>query len=279
MTTNLVRAWGYLKELIGRFGQDHLSAWAAAASFFILICLLPLLMLAVAGAAQLLGSSQRALAQVMEAVSRVSPSSTDLVRRMLERLVEERGVLGAAGALSLLWTGSQVFLTLESALNAVWELKGRPFWQSRLTALGVTVLLGSLFLLSIGLSFALSLLRGLDLLGIGRQQWLWQGIGLILPIFITFLTFLLLYRILPNAHIPWRVAALGAGFAAVTWELAKLGFSAYLGHLASRSFQSLYGSLAGVVILIVWIYYSCWVTLIGAEIAALTQKRLGGRRA
>lgn len=269
MSNILGKSWAYLKRLNSSIGKDRVSTWAAAISFYVMLCAFPLLLLAVAAAAQFLGSSDTALHKVMGLVSGASPSSVDLVQGILQELIKSRGALGLIGALALLWTGSQLNVTLEAALNAAWGAPPRPYWESRLLALGFVVLLLALGLSSLGLSWVMAALRGTDLLGLGRQQWLWSVAGLLLPLLLSFALFLLIYKILPNIRVSWKTAALGAAFAALAWELAKQAFGFYLNRFAN--YASLYGSLAGIIILVVWVYYSAMIILIGAEIACLAR--------
>jgi membrane protein len=83
---------------------------------------------------------------------------------------------------------------------------------------------------------------------------------------VTTLLFALLYQYLPARHVPWKAAFLGAGVAALLWQVTKIGFAFYLAYV--HSYDRLYGPLAGLVILVIWTYYSMSILLLGAEIAA-----------
>jgi membrane protein len=87
------------------------------------------------------------------------------------------------------------------------------------------------------------------------------------PLLVSILTFTIFYWIVPNTHVPVIVALAGGSFAGALWEIAKYGFSYYATHFANYS--AVYGSLAGVILLLVWIYYSAIVVIMGAEVASV----------
>jgi membrane protein len=81
--------------------------------------------------------------------------------------------------------------------------------------------------------------------------------------------FLVMYKFLPQHHVHWRPAALGAAVAAVIWEVSRIAFAAMVSQ--SAGYGSLYGSLAGTVVVGVWIYVTATVMLLGAELAVVLQ--------
>lgn len=271
----LPHAWDYLRVLVHEVGDDQLTVWAAAVSFFTIISALPLLLLAVAIAAQVLRYSQEGIDRILDAIATTVPASTDTVREVLRELMQARGTIGIIGLLSLLWTGSRIILMLEMALNIAWEATPRSFLKSQLMALGATVLFGAIGLASVGLVWLAAVARGTNYLGLEQQTWVWTIVGILVPMLLSFVMFLLLYRILPNTKVRWKSAALGALFTTIAWEVAKQGFGFYLHHLAN--FAYLYGSLAGLIILIIWVYYTSIIILIGAEIASLAQGKAAAK--
>jgi membrane protein len=86
-----------------------------------------------------------------------------------------------------------------------------------------------------------------------------------------FLLFLLLYKYVPARRVPWRMALTAAAFTATCWELLKVGFAFYLTRLAS--FQSIYGGIATLVVVVVWFYYLSIVFVLGAEVAQVYEMR------
>ena len=145
--------------------------------------------------------------------------------------------------------------------------------EQRLLGLGIGLigLLAALLSLSLLSTPILNVLPGLsDVLG--REvpildTLLWTFIASGVPALVAFVVFLNLYRWVPNTTVGWSEAAWGAGFATLTWEAAKRGFSWYVRSDLVR-YRLVYGSLGAVVALLLWIYLSSWVLLFGAHLSA-----------
>ncbi len=86
-----------------------------------------------------------------------------------------------------------------------------------------------------------------------------------------FVLFLLVYKFLPARRVPWRMALTAATFTAICWELLKLGFSVYLTRFADYS--SVYGGLATLIIVVIWVYYLSVAFVLGAEVAQVHELR------
>ena len=123
---------------------------------------------------------------------------------------------------------------------------------------------------SLFITAALSFLQQLDfhLLGLSPPDfsWFWRLMARVLPFIFSVTMFFLLYKFLPNAKVPGRLALKAATFAGVLWELSKTYFTRHI--TQGETFQHLYGSLTGVVVLMFWIYFSAAILLLGAEFAA-----------
>ena len=268
MGAALTGSWEFLRKLARRCRQDNISTWAAATSFYALISLFPLIALGLAGIAELFASTPATFDQAMRQLAEIAPGALDSARHALRDLIRDRRVLALAAVLLLLWSGSRAMLSLESACNAAWQLPNRSFLKGRLLSIGATLVLGLLFLLSVILTLALVWVRH-RLVSLSQQPWLWDLAGIGVAIIVSFLAFFLLYRLLPNTSVSYRTAILVALFATAAWELAKHGLGLYLTYVARR--QLLYGSLGGVVIVVLWIYCSALIALVGAELAAMME--------
>jgi membrane protein len=97
------------------------------------------------------------------------------------------------------------------------------------------------------------------------------GYAFVTALLFIFVMFLLIFHYIPAPRLPWRTAALAAGVTAVGWELLKGGFSFYLTRWAD--FESIYGNLATVIIVVLWLYYSSMVFLLGGEVAYVFERR------
>ena len=256
-----------LLKAIRKGFQDHGKDLSSAIAFWAFFSLFPLLL----GMSALAGyflKSMAAREQLFELVANSLPGSADLVQRNVDSVVAGRGTLGIAAIIGLLWSGSAVFGAITRAINrAVGARRKHPFFLSKLRyffmALASTLLLG----LSIGTSAALEVVASLDFtvlerLGIDPES-INQVAGTLTGLALTFLTFALIYKVTPYVDIRWRQVVPGALLGALVFELVKRGFLFYLARVAN--FEAVYGSLSSIIVLLLWLYVSAWVLIIGAE--------------
>jgi membrane protein len=253
---------GLFKATFKKFGDENGSLTAAAISFYALLSLLPLLLLAVAVLGYVIGSSQRSFNAVAEFFNSFMPSHS-FVTDVLQGLVKSRGTIGWVGIGALLWTGSQLFVTLGTAMDGIWKVREKPgFIKSRVRAILLVFLFGILVALSIGSTTAINLLRRPGLSDVVSV--IMSIVTVIVAIMFAILMFGVVYKLAPDVEVHWGSAFIGAVFAGVLWEIAKQLYQIYLTH---TNFSTLYGSLGSAVILILWIYYSSVILVLGAELA------------
>jgi membrane protein len=262
---------GVIKETIERFGDMDGSKWAASLAYYIFFSLFPLLLVLVASATFLLNlGTEEASQEAVQVITEAIPIAEDLVVENLEEVVELRGTLTIVGIIGLLWSASSAFAVLSHSINAALETKEpRGFIKQRLVALAMTVGLLILLLLSLMSSTLLDIIPRLDLFGLEltfTEGWLGFVIARLVPLIISLVSFIVLYRWIPTDRIPWNAVLWGAGFAAVGWELAKWIFSWYI-QSGLADYGVVYGSLSSVVILLFWIYVSSTIVLLGVHLA------------
>ncbi len=195
------------------------------------------------------------------------PGSADLVGGILDSVVRFRGPAGLFSVLALLWSASAAFGAVSRAINEAWGVHaGDPFYVSKLRYVGMCFAVAALFLASAVLTAAVEIFVNLDLevlqrLGVSR---LFALIGGHVASFVfLFSMFALLYKVMPRTHTRWREVWPGALLAAVLLEIAKRVFVGYLDNLAN--FEAVYGSLSSVIVLMLWLYVSAWILILGAE--------------
>jgi membrane protein len=265
----------YLKEVARNFAEDQLPIAAAGIAFYLLLSLVPLLLLVVSIAAFFVSQAQIQTAMSALAAS-FGPTTGSALQNQLMSLVSNRGVLTGLALIGALWAGSQVFVVMETALNNIWQVEERrPFWASRGLALVMVVIAGVLTILAVALAFAVQILARFDfnipVIGIALPPVLFTIVSLLLLVLVITGTFLLLYWLLPVKKTSlWHMFP-GALTAAVLYVAAMQGFSWYATNIADYSV--LYGSIGGVVLLLLWFYYSAFIMLFGAEMAAVKYRR------
>ena len=264
--------YSFVKEVYLEFSRDRGTLFSAAISFYGIISLIPLLLIVIGIFGLVLGSYETALLKVVPLAKDYLPMDAKQLEDNLSGLIEQWGTLSGIGFLGLLWAGSQVFATLQQVMNiALGSGEYVGFVRSRLSAFGMVMVSGALFALSIGITSTMAAARnyGLEIGGIsiGDMRLLWRITGILIPIIISSLAFAFIYKFLPTSKVGIRGPLFGGITAGVLFEAAKHAFPWYLTHVAN--YDRIYGSLGGMVILVVWIYYLSLITIIGAEVASV----------
>ena len=270
------RAFSFIKEVWGEFTEDRGLLFAAAISFYGLISLIPLMLVAIAVLGHITGSSETARQEVISFARGVIPVGIEELEQNLKALGEQSGLLGGLGLLGLLWIGSQVFVTLRQVMNiALGSAKHIGFVRGRLVALAMVVVTGILIFISVGVTSILTALSHYEtIFGYTFDtESVLRWLGTVVTIFTSILAFMLAYKFLPIRNIGTMGPVFGGLTAGLLFEAAKYAFSWYVTNLAN--FSRIYGSLGGVVILVLWIYYVSVIAVLGAEIASVYARRAG----
>jgi membrane protein len=192
------------------------------------------------------------------------------VQSLLEGASQRRaGILATVlGSITFLVAATGAFLELQNALNTIWRVKLKPganiraFVIDRLRSFGLVVAIGFLLMVSLSVTAALAAL----------STWLtqispnlpvaWSGVNMLVSVAVTTVLFALLYKLLPDVRLRWRDVTMGACVTAVLFTIGQQVIGLYLGQ---SSVASSYGAAGSVMILLLWVYYSCQILLFGAE--------------
>jgi len=235
---------------------------AAGVAFYAILSIFPLLL----GLIALFGfflPSVNLQDELLKFVGNNIPGATDIVRQNIMGIIRLRSTLGVLSIVILFWSGSAMFRAISLAINRAWDiLRGRSFFIRKAQELGMVFGTGILFLLSLAASAIISILcRALDL---PAADLIIVNVGSRLVAFLLMLAvFLLLYKFIPNTKTYWRYVWPGALLATILFEVARTLFIFYLENLAI--YQLIYGSIASIIVLLVWIYYSAFIMILGAE--------------
>jgi membrane protein len=255
------------------------NANAAAIAYYTLFSIFPLTLLLISLGSFVL-NSQQAQEAALNAVGTYLPFATELVQRNIERVLQLRGTASVIGVVGFIWAASGVFGSLSRAVNLAWDLeRPRPAWAERALAAGLVVLVALLFSLSLFSTAAFevvarlarSVLPGAPISGLSLMDLATR----ILPYIFTVLLFCFLYAVLPTARVAWSEVLPGALIASIAWEVAKNGFTFYLGSFAT--YNLVYGSLGAVIALLLWSYISGLIILLGAEFTVQYARRRRGQ--
>ncbi len=168
------------------------------------------------------------------------------------------------GSLGLLVTTILTMIVIERAFNEIWRVKERRPFLKKLLIYFVATIIGPL-LLGLGIYLSGVLLGSAS----GRFPALSVGfkfMSTVVPSFLALIVFALAYRILPYAKVAWRDAFIGAGCAALAYEITKFGFAYFM--TQAVFYKTVYGTFAILPLMLIWIYITWWLTLAGAVIVA-----------
>ena len=263
--------WAAVKRTIREFKTDNLKDWAAALTYYSVLSIFPALLVLVS----LLDLAGRSTMQtLLDNLGQVAPGSVNQVLRgaidNLQRTHASAGVVALVGLAAALWSASSYIAAFMRASNAIYDVpEGRPVWKTLPIRVGVTVVVMVLLAVS---AVAVVVTGGLAdrigrLLGIGSAAVTAWNIAKwpVLLLLVSFL-FALLYWASPNAKQGFRWVSPGGILAVVVWVLASAAFALYVANFGS--YNKTYGSLASVIIFLVWLWLSNTAILLGAELNA-----------
>lgn len=259
-------------RMVKRFQHDEGNTQAASMAYFLLFSIFPLLLLVI-NAGSLLVSPERAQELAFGLVRNFPESVRDLVSSNIASALAMRGTVTWISLLALAWSSMQIFFALVGALNKVRDVpENRSFLHLRLIAF-LTVL-ASLFMvfLSVLLDTISAVLGALTrALGIHELPTIGPWIGQVLPslftgssMLLSFVLLLALYRGVPAQPRPLVCLWPGALFGTFGWQLSKAAFAWYLSTVPSQT--AVYGSVGTLITLLLWLYVSSMVILLGGEL-------------
>jgi membrane protein len=255
-------------RVISEVAQGHTFSFAAALSYYFLLALFPALIafttfVGYLPIPHLFNTTVRAMALV------VPPESMGLVRRVLADVTSRNHpALLSLGLLGTLWTCSSAFVTMIEALNVAYNVtETRPMWKTRLLALELTFLIGLLFTVAFAFIVAGPHFGRFVAVTIGLSQAValfWPFVRHLLAAILMVVATEGLYFMAPNVKHGFVDSLPGAVFAVAGWIVLSDGLSLYF-----QKFEQLnktYGVLAGGIALLVWLYWSGFIILLGAEL-------------
>jgi membrane protein len=262
--------WGELfKRTLKEFNDDNCLGLAAQLSYYFLLALVPAIVFLVALASFVPAAS---IDQLIATARPLLPGDmVGLLEGLLENVRENQsGGLLTFGLLMALWSSSAAVVGVIVAMNRVYDIEeGRAWWKQRLVAIALTIALAVFVLLAFGLVLLGPWLADwmADHFGFGAAfAWTWKVLQWPLIFALVALGLALLNYFAPDAEQDWAWITPGAVLATALWLLASLGFRIYVTNFAD--YNQTYGSLGGVIILMLWFYISSIAVLLGAEMNA-----------
>lgn len=251
-------AWG--KLLWHRINHDNMTTLAGNLAYVSLLSLVPLVAVVFALFAAFPMFADISVQLRHFVFSNFMPATGDIIQRYIEQFVANSNKMTAVGACGLILTSLLLMYAVDSALNTIWRsTRTRP----KIYSFAVYWMILTLGPLLAGASLAISSYL-LSLRWATGFNSVIDEVLRIFPLLLSWLSFWMLYSIVPIARVPVRDALIGSLVAAVLFELGKKGFALYI--TMFPSYQLIYGVLAVIPILFVWVYWTWCIVLLGAEI-------------
>jgi len=262
------------RELIVRTAKETIAddglGLAAQLAYYFFLSLFPALLFLVALASYF--PLQHLADSLVSILSRFTPAGIpSLVGDQLKALSENKnGGLLSLGLLGALWSSSAALVSIIDALNRAYDIdEARPWWRSRLTAIGLTIVLALFILISITLVLAgpqIADFLGRHLGFAAAFTWIWKVLQWPLVFFLVSAGFAIVYYHGPDAQQEWVWITPGSLLATLLWLLVSLAFRVYVVNFGN--FDKAYGTLGAIILTLLWFYLTGLVMIIGAEMNA-----------
>jgi membrane protein len=279
--TRLKQVLGLAKDAWSSWSEDYAPSMGAALSYYTMFSIAPLLVIVISVAGLVFGQDAVQGQIVGQLSGLIGEQSAETIQGMLQSVsAPKQGVLATVvGVVVLLVGATTVFGELQTALDRIWRVPA-PAKVSGVLKLLRTRLLSLGMILGLGFLSMVSLVVGAAFAALGS----WYGglfagfeavlhvVNFLLPLGFTTVLFAMIYKLMPRAKIAWRDVWVGAGVTALLFNVGKLVIGLYLG---KSSVTSGFGAAGSLVVLLVWVYYSAQIFLLGAEFTWAYAKRYG----
>jgi membrane protein len=251
--------------IVARFVQDRCAQIAASLTFTTLLALVPMITIALTVFSAFPVFDDFSAQIKIYLLNNLMPENAGvIITQYMQQFADSAARLTAVGIVILMVTAMMTLLTIDQAFNAIWQVaRSRPLFKRLVTYWAVLTLAPLL----IGAS--LSLTSWLVGTSMGHGKYV-SPFGIVilkvLPVLFATMAFALLFRVVPNRHVPKLHALIGAFIAAVVFEAMSRIFGYYISHFPT--YTLVYGAFASVPIFLMWIYLSWLAILFGAVIAA-----------
>ena len=266
--------WPTLKRTATEFSEDNMTDWAAALTYYGLLSLFPAL-IALVSVLGLFGDPQTTTRQITDIVTQIGPSTAaDTFAGPIESITSNQsaaGILFIVGLATALWSASGYVGAFMRASNIAWETpEGRSFFKLRPLQIVVTlamVIMLALVALALVLTGPVVEAVG-DAIGVGDTAvQIWEIAKWPVLLGVVILLFSVLYYAAPNVKLPgFKWITPGSAFAVIVWLLASALFAFYVANFGS--YDKTYGTLGGIVTLLVWLWITNLALLFGVELNA-----------
>jgi membrane protein len=274
--------WEFIKDVFDKFIDDKCPKLGAALSFYTIFSIAPVIVISIAVAALIFGQ-EAARGEVIEQIqSMVGYEGAKVIQTALRNAhySAQSFVTIITGFVTLIIGSTVVFVELQDSLNIIWKVKPKPernifkgLLRDRLQSFAMVVATGLLLLISLVISALISSINNYISMSLFNiPKFILDISDIAISLIITFILFMMIFKILPDVHIRWKHVWMGALVTSVLFILGKYLIGLYLG---TSSLGSTYGAAGSLVLFLLWIYYSAQILFLGAEFTQVYANKFG----
>jgi membrane protein len=265
----LTHSWQLAKQTVLSFIEDEALTRGAAVAFYTATSLAPVLLIVIAVAGLFFGREAAQNAITGQLGGLMGQQTAELLQTAIKQGGSKSSnvIATIVGIITLVVTASGVFGEIQSALNVIWKAKPQGTTVSRLiraraAGLGLVAVMGFLLMVSLAVSAGLTAFGNQlnAILPFGKI--IMTSINVLISLALISLLFAAVFKVLPDRPLKWRDVIIGAVVTAILFTIGKSLIGWYIG---SSAVASTYGAAGGLIVLLLWVYYSVQIFLLGAE--------------
>lgn len=272
--------WTNLVEIFDKWSTDKAPKLGAALSYYTTFSLAPLLVIAIALAGFIFGADAAQGKIVYELQSLIGKEGALVVQTAIKKSSNfHTGVIASILSIAtLILTATAVLVELQDSLNIIWRVRTKPgraikeYLRSRLISFAMVLVIGFLLLVSLIISTAINALSNYVGTFFSIPIPVLQILNLFISLFVIFILFALIFKVLPDVELSWKDVRIGALVTTILFLIGRYLIGLYLGN---SSISSTYGAAGSLAVLLVWIYYSAQILFLGAEFTYIYTNKWG----
>jgi membrane protein len=279
----LSETWKLLRDTVLSFIEDNALSRGAAIAFYTVTSLAPVLLIVIAIAGLAFGRDAAQNAIIAQLSGLMGLQAAEVLQSAVASASgAPSGIIATiVGMMTLMITASGVFGELQSTLNAIWKAEQTGLItvsrliRARAASLGLVAALGFLLMVSLVVSAALTALGNQLNSVLPFGEFLLPAMHFVVSLLLISALFAAIYKVLPDRHLEWRDVVVGGVATAILFNIGKSLIGWYIG---SSAVASSYGAAGALIVLLLWVYYSIQMFLLGAEFTKIYSNRHGSSR-
>ena len=282
-TMNIKTLFRLSKSAFANWQADYAPSMGAALSYYTVFSIAPLLVIVIAVAALIFGQDVAHAAIIDQAGGLIGENGAKALEGMLASAQKPKQgmVASVLGIVALIVGATTVFSEIESNLNRIWKVeleKTSGWWhfvRTRLLSFGLVLAIGFLLIVSLVVSAGIAVWGKYWSGWFGGVEAVLHAVNFVVSVGVITVLFAMIYKFMPRVQIRWRDVWIGAFVTSALFSVGKFLIGLYIG---KSGVESSYGAAGALVVLLVWVYYSAQIFLLGAEFTKVYAESQGSRK-